>query len=151
MGLSEGRSTMESNTRQPVDRRSKYRFSIERELRYKILVDGAMIGSGTGHSIDVGSGGVAFAAEHPLKPGVFVEVSISWPVLLDQTCPMRLIVFGRVLRSSERRNVCSIDKWEFRTQARTFQAAAAPRNDGMLQRWAAGIRKESVKASEAGA
>jgi len=141
---------MEPKTSQPVDRRSKYRFSIKRELRYKILEHGAMIGSGTGHSIDLGSGGMAFAAEHPLKPGAFVEVSISWPVLLDQTCPMRLIVFGRVLRSSEQRNVCSIDKYEFRTQARTCQGAAVPRSDGMLQRWAEGIRKESVKAAEAG-
>jgi hypothetical protein len=142
---------MEPGTRQRNDRRSKFRFSIQREIRYKVLEDGAMIASGTGHSIDVGSGGVAFAAEHPLKPGAFVEVSISWPVLLDQTCPMRLIVFGRVLRSSGQKNICSIDKYEFRTQARTFQSVTAPRSDGMLQRWAEGIRRESLKSSEAGA
>jgi hypothetical protein len=142
---------MEPKTRQQSDRRSKYRFKIQREIRYKMLHDGAMIASGTGHSIDVGSGGLAFAAELPLKPGAFVEVSMSWPVLLDQTCPMRLIAFGRVLRNSGKKNVCSIDKYEFRTQARTFLAEAAPRSDGMLQRWAEGIRKETLKTSEAGA
>jgi hypothetical protein len=140
---------MEHRTRPQFDRRSKSRFSIQREIRYKMLEAGATVASGTGHSIDVGSGGVAFATDDPLKLGAFVELSISWPVLLDQTCPMRLIVFGRVLRSSPKRHVCSIDKYEFRTQARTFQVVTAPRSDGMLQRWAEGIRKETLKTSAA--
>jgi hypothetical protein len=142
---------MEPKTRQQDERRSNYRFGIQRELRYKMLEDGAIVASGTGRTIDLGSSGVAFAADHPLKPGAFVEISISWPVLLDQTCPMRLIGFGRVLRCSGKKTVCSIDKYEFRTQARTFQSDAVTRSDAMLQRWAEGIRKESLKASEAGA
>ncbi len=142
---------MQPKNNRQNERRIKFRFAIQRELRYKVLEDGTMIASGTGLTIDVGSGGLAFAAEQPSKPGAFVEVSISWPALLDQTCPMRLIVFGRVLRSGGRKTVCSVDKYEFRTQARTVQAAAAPRSDGMLQRWAAGIRKEALKVSQAGA
>jgi len=131
----------------PNERRSKFRFGIQRELRYKVLEDGAMIASGAGQTINIGSGGVLFAADHQLKPGAFVEMSISWPVLLDQTCPMRLIVFGRVVRNAGKKNVCSVDKYEFRTQARTFQTVAPVRTDGMLQRWADGIRKESLKTS----
>ena len=132
----------------PNERRNKFRFGIQRELRYKVLEDGAMIASGAGQTINMGSGGVLFAAEHQLKPGAFVEISISWPVLLDQTCPMRLIIFGRVLRSASKKSVCSVDKYEFRTQARTFQTTLAPvRSDGMLQRWAEGIRKEAIKTS----
>ena len=142
---------MEPNTSQEKERRSNFRFGIQRELRYKMLEDGATIASGTGHTIDLGSGGVAFTTGYPLKPGAFVEISISWPAMLDQTCPMRLIVFGRVLRSSPKKTVCSLDKYEFRTQARTFQPAAVSRSDGMLERWAEGIRKESLKSSEAGA
>ena len=83
--------------------------------------------------------------DHELKPSAFIEVSISWPMLLDNTCPMRLIVFGRVLRSEGRKTVCTIDKHEFRTQARTFQAAGAMRNDSMLQRWAGEILKDNLK------
>ena len=142
---------MELKIRHQNERRSNFRFAIQREVRYKMLEDGAMAASGTGQTINLGSGGVAFAAEQPLTPGAFVEVSISWPVLLDQTCLMRLVGFGRVLRSSGKKTICSIDKYEFRTQARTFQADAVPRSDAMLQRWAEGIRKESLKSSEAGA
>jgi hypothetical protein len=133
------------------DRRTKFRFAIPRELRYKMIEDGTMIASGTGQTINMGSGGVAFAAEQQLKPGAFVEVSISWPVLLDETCPMRLIVFGRVLRSVGRKTVCSVHKYEFRTQARNDQDAAATRSDGMLQRWAEAFRKEALRAGHAGA
>jgi len=139
---------METRNREQNERRSKFRFGIQRDVRYKVLEDGALIASGTGQTVNIGSGGIAFFAEHQLKPGAFVEVSISWPVLLDQTCPMRLIVFGRVLRSAGKKNVCSVDKHEFRTQARTFQAVMVPRSDGMLQRWAEGFRKETLKISE---
>ena len=99
----------------------------------------------------MGSGGIAFTAERPLMPGTFVELSVSWPALLGDTCPMRLIVFGRILRCTGVKTVCSIDKYEFRTQARTLQTSAAPRSDHMLQRWVEGIRKESLKASMVGA
>jgi hypothetical protein len=131
-----------------TERRSKYRFDMQRELRYKVTGDGAPPVSGNGSSINMGSGGVAFSTEHTLKPGSFVELSIHWPVLLDDSCPMRLIVFGRVLRSQNRSAVCSIDKYEFRTAARTFQAAAG-RSDSMLQRWADGMKREELKLAVA--
>jgi hypothetical protein len=128
-----------------LDRRKKFRFPIHRELRYKLLDDGVLHGAGTGQSVNMGSGGVAFTIDQELRPGAYIELSISWPVLLDDTCPMRFIVFGRVLRSVGRKSVCTIDKYEFRTQARTVQAEPAVRNDSMLQRWADGMRKEAVK------
>lgn len=128
-----------------MDRRRKFRFPIHRELRYKLLDEGGLMGGGTGQSVNIGSGGIAFSSDQELKPDAIIELSISWPVLLDDTCPMRLIVFGRVLRSAGRKSVCTIDKHEFRTQARTFQAAPAMRSDAMLQRWAHEIRKESVR------
>jgi hypothetical protein len=62
---------------------------------------------------------------------------------------MRFIVFGRVLRCNGRKTACSIDKYEFRTSARTFQASVTPRGDNMLHRWVEGVRKESLKVSVA--
>jgi hypothetical protein len=128
-----------------VDRRKKIRFPIHRELRYKLLDEGVLIASGNGQSINVGSGGIAISVDRELKLGAFMEVSVSWPVLLDDTCPMRMIIFGRVLRSVGRKTVCTIDKYEFRTQARSMQAVPAVRNDSMLLRWADTVRKEAMK------
>jgi hypothetical protein len=62
---------------------------------------------------------------------------------------MRLIVFGRVVRSSGRHTACTVDKYEYRTQARVVREMAPVRNDSMLQRWADNIRKESLKAVNA--
>ena len=83
-----------------VERRKKFRFSMNRDLRYKVLEGNTIVGFGMGTTLDMGSGGVAFLIEHQLPVGSFIELSISWPVLLEDSCPMRLIVFGRVVRSS---------------------------------------------------
>jgi len=124
---------------------------MNRELRYKLLEDDTIVASGLGHTVDMSSSGVGFTIDQRLKPGSFIELSISWPVLLDETCPMRLIVFGRVQRCSDQKTVCTVDKYEFRTQSRAFQAAAPVRSDSMLQRWADGFRRESLKAREVSA
>lgn len=138
-----------STETQIIERRRKARFPLRREFRYKLLEENTIVASGVGETIDMSSTGIAFAIKEQLKEGAFIELSISWPVLLDQSCPMRLIVFGRVLRTADERTVCTVDKHEFRTQARLFQATAPVRNDGMLQRWADGFRRESMRAREA--
>jgi hypothetical protein len=138
-------------TKKSTERRTKYRFEMQRELRYKLTGDGIPSTAGTGRTINLCSAGVAFEAEHEMPPRGFVELSISWPVLLDDSCPMRLIVFGRVLRAAGQTAVCSIDKYEFRTSGRTFQVTSISRTDSMLQRWAQGMRKELLKENVAGA
>jgi hypothetical protein len=133
------------------DQRTKHRFTMQREMRYKMAEDGVVIAAGTGQTVNIGSGGVAFAADVTMSPGTCVELSISWPVLLDESCPMRLIVFGRVLRANGKKAVCSVDKYEFRTQSRMLKTMPVPRTDARLQRWSDGIRKGALKSNLAGA
>ena len=130
------------------ERRGKFRFPMHRELRYKLLKDGAVVQSGIGETINIGSGGVSFTADRELEAGTFVQLSISWPVLLDQSCPMRLIIFGRVLRSGEGASACTIDKYEFRTQARAVPSNGA-RSDLILERWVETVRKDGLKQASA--
>ena len=117
------------------DRRSKHRFALQRELRFKVLENDRIVETGTSQTIDISSGGVAFEAGY-LKNGALVELSISWPVLLDETCLMRLIVFGRVVRAGKRSAACTIDRYEFRTQARVCQPQPTARVNSTLRRWA---------------
>jgi len=128
-----------------TDRRQKKRFPVRRDARYKLLDSGVIVDSGVGQTINISSGGVAFSVDHELKKGCFIELSMSWPALLDFTCPMRMVVFGRVLRCSEGLAVCTIDKHEFRTQARAVAAAGTIRSDAMLQRWAVEVTRESLR------
>jgi len=136
--------------RKENDRRRKMRFPIERELRYKIAESGVVIAAGNGKTVNIGSGGVSFLAEQKLAPGSFVELSVSWPALLGDTCPMRLVVFGRVVRCIGAKTACTIDKYEFRTQARTVTPITKVASDAKLQRWSDGVRKDVLKASAAG-
>jgi hypothetical protein len=128
------------------DRRTKSRFQIRRELRYKVLGKGKALQSGVGSTVDIGSGGVAFHADQPLAPGTSVELSISWPALLDEVCPTRLSVVGRVLRVDGRQAVCTVDKHEFRTQG-MLRISTLVQNDPVLQRSMVG----GPRSSSAGA
>jgi hypothetical protein len=136
---------MRSEARTP-ERRLKARFPLQRDVRYKVLEDDRIVAAGEGMSLNVSSSGLAMAIDQQLSPGAFVEVSISWPVLLDANCPMRLNVFGRVVRSEAAKTACTIDKYEFRTQSRKLQLPTPIRGDSRLQRWADGYRKEVMKA-----
>jgi hypothetical protein len=100
------------------------------------LVEGrTVVAAGAGYTVDISSRGVAFFADYELRPGATIELSISWPALLHQTCPIRLVVCGRVLRGTGRTAVCTVDKHEFRT-ARASQTDAWVRPDALIERWA---------------
>jgi hypothetical protein len=124
------------------DRRSKARFPLRRELSYRLLDRDSDIQSGTGYTIDVSSAGICFEADRDLQRGAFVDLSISWPALLDQTCPIRLTVLGRVLRSTGRQGVCSVDRYEFRTQSRTVSGRPEVGRPSRLERWAEAFQRE---------
>ena len=116
------------------DRRAKHRFAIERELRFKVLDSGRPV-TGVGNTVDISSGGVAFETVTQLLPGTLVEISISWPVLLDDTCLMRLVVLGRVVRTRRQVVACTVDKYEFRTQARVAPSPERTAVDPVQRRW----------------
>ena len=121
------------------ERRTKIRFEIRRELRYQIRVRGRSVQAGSGSTIDIGSRGVAFLTNQPLVAGAAVELSISWPALLDEVCPMRLSVSGRIVRTEGRMAVCSVDKYEFRTQGMA-QAPTLGERAAALRGWMVGVR-----------
>jgi len=83
-------------------------------------------GTGTGSSLDLSSGGISFSSTEPLRVGSYLELSVSWPVLLNQSCPLKLVASGRVVRSDYNCTAIRLDRYEFRTQgARAMQAAGA--------------------------
>ena len=100
-----------------IDRRVAARFPIERETRYKLLTSDGINEEGTGKSINISSGGILFTTDCHLQPGIGLEVTISWPVLLDSEVRLRLVVLGRVVRSGGGNAAMAISRYEFRTQA----------------------------------
>jgi hypothetical protein len=97
-----------------VDRRVGARFPIEREIRYKLLIHNGGNEEGTGTSINISSGGILFTADCHLQPGTGIEVTISWPVLLDAEISLRLVTRGQVVRSAAGTIAMKIYRYEFR-------------------------------------
>src|SRR5215813_14569398 len=84
------------------ERRIKRRFRIEQEVRYKMLYGQRIAETGTGKTVNISSGGVWFTTENTLTPGMPVELSMNWPVLLNDSCPMKLMIYGCVIRTNDR-------------------------------------------------
>src|SRR5260370_26905110 len=108
------------------ERINKRCFQMEKEVRYKMLYGQRTDEDGTGRTLNISSGGVWFSTENLLTAGMPVELSMSWPVLLNDSCPMKLMIYGCVVRSNEKGAAVAIERYEFRTQgSRTFQGTAA--------------------------
>ena len=104
------------------ERRNKRRFQIDQEVKYKMLYGQRIAETGVGRTLNISSGGVWFSTETMLTSGMPVELSMNWPVLLNDSCPMKLMIYGCVVRSNEKGAAVAIERYEFRTQgSRSFQ------------------------------
>jgi len=109
------------------ERRLKRRFHIEQDVRYKMLYGQRIAETGVGRTANISSGGVWFTTETMLTSGMPVELSMKWPVLLNDSCPMKLMIYGCVVRSNERGAAVAIERYEFRTQgSKSVQQPAIP-------------------------
>jgi len=63
---------------------------------------------------NLSSGGVFLKTEANLRMGQSIQVLIDWPVLLDRQCPLRLVIFGKVLRSDKSGSAVKLVQYEFR-------------------------------------
>lgn len=108
------------------ERRGKRRFHIEQDVRYKMLYGQRIAETGAGKTVNISSGGVWFTTENMLTTGMPVELSMAWPVLLNEACPMKLMIYGCVVRSNEKGAAVAIERYEFRTQGRGLQLPNPP-------------------------
>ena len=101
------------------NRRAKQRFGLALQLKYKIMKNYLVTATGTGSTVNMSSGGVAFTANEIFKIGAQLELAVSWPVLLNGDCPMKVLIEGRVVRSDDQLTVIRVSRHEFRTQKRS--------------------------------
>ena len=107
------------NNSQAGDRRLKRRFRIEQDVRYKMLYGQRVAETGAGKTTNISSGGVCFTTDNMLSIGIPVELSMNWPVLLNQNCLLKLMIYGCVVRSNDKGSAIMIERYEFRTQGKT--------------------------------
>ena len=96
------------------ERRSSRRYSIERDLQYRMRgVRSAL--SGAGVTVNMSSNGVLFKTEQALLVGKPIVLEINWPVLLNESRPLKLVAHGRIIWSDTELAAMNIEGWEFRT------------------------------------
>ena len=104
------------------DRRADRRYLFEMALRFRYQNRGETF-AGTGTTVDLSGGGIRFLTETPPPPGIDIEVRVTWPFLLQNVCPMELVVHGKMVRSDPECCVVTMQRHEFRTcGARSFDA-----------------------------
>jgi hypothetical protein len=98
------------------EKRKSNRFPVQQDLRYRAIDhwDGKL--TGTGLTLDMSGSGIRFSIQERIPLGRIVEVSVDWPVQLDGTCPLKMVVVGRVVRSEANWAALSILQYEFRTK-----------------------------------
>lgn len=107
-----------------ADRRHSDRFTIQREVRYRVLNKRGGEEAGEGKTLNISSSGVLFTTEQMLLPGRRLELSISWPAQLNDKCALKLVARGRVIRFEEHRAAIEIQQYEFKTQSLSAPANA---------------------------
>ncbi|MGA2148904.1 MAG: PilZ domain-containing protein [Bryobacteraceae bacterium] len=107
------------------DRRTDRRYTFELALHFSYHQCGTRF-SGSGTTEDLSSGGIRFVTDNPPPVGVEIELRLEWPFLLQNVCPLELLVQGKVLRSDAQRTVARMTSYEFRTRgARSFEQPVA--------------------------
>jgi hypothetical protein len=83
---------------------------------YKVFSGRTVCVAGQGKTIDMSSSGILFAADAPLPLGNRIELAVDWPAKLNETCRLKLVASGRIVRSEGDTAVIALTTHEFRTQ-----------------------------------
>jgi hypothetical protein len=106
------------------DRRGERRYAHEMELQFSYTLLGAT-SFGSGRTADLSRTAVRFVTDNPPPPGVDVELRIAWPFLLQNVCPLELVVRGAIKTTNGRGTILEMNHYEFRTCGqRSFVSAA---------------------------
>ncbi len=81
--------------------------------------------SGTGITLNFGSGGILFTTQKKLPMGSLVELSVNWPARLGGTCLLQVVATGRVVRSEENEAAIRLERYEFKTRSVNGLSATA--------------------------
>lgn len=120
-----------------IERRGKRRFPIAQEVRYRLLYGQRIAETGVGRTMNMSSSGIWLTTETILSPGLPVELSLTWPALLNDICPIKLVVYGCVVRSNETGAAVAVERYEFRTQgSKAMQQQQQQAMTGDLARFA---------------
>lgn len=81
------------------EQRLHRRYAIVLGLQYRLRKNHLI--SGPGKTVNLSTGGVLFQTRDLLPASGEIDLVIDWPFLLQNTCPLRLVERGTIVRSDE--------------------------------------------------
>ncbi|MGP0073882.1 MAG: PilZ domain-containing protein [Bryobacteraceae bacterium] len=120
-----------SHRRILAERRATVRYPLDLSVRFR-SISGSLF-SGAGRAVNVSSGGVLVAsthivAQHEISVGLYLEMSIEWPLLLDGI-PLQLFAAGWVVRRRPFDFAASFERYQFRTMRRSGKPPVRSRGE----------------------
>ena len=91
------------------ERRFKRRYPIALEVQYKLMKHRRVEKLGCGRTLNISSGGVLFEADGLLPANGPIELALNWPFLLHGSCSLKLVIRGRIVRSTEKATAIRAD------------------------------------------
>jgi hypothetical protein len=108
-----------------LEKRKSGRFPVHQDLQYRTIDHRGSMSTGGGSTLDMSGSGIRFSIQEPIPLGRILEVSIDWPVRLGETCPLKVVLVGRVVRCEVDWAALSILRYEFRTRGSGLGQGAA--------------------------
>jgi hypothetical protein len=71
--------------------------------------------SGSARTLNISSGGVLFEVNDLLPANGPIRLILNWPVVLDEVCPLKLVIDGHIVRNEGNRIAIRIKHHEFYT------------------------------------
>ena len=102
-------------TNRPDERRSHRRYPISLTVDYRLLYRGRVDTLGSARTINMATGGVLIQPNESLVTGRHIELFINWPMMLEEICPLKLVMWGRITRSDIHGVAIQTRQYEFRT------------------------------------
>lgn len=110
------------------EQRVRRRFRIHLPLTVSWST-GTERGESAGTLVEISGDAATLWSGKEIPLGSAVRVSIAWPVLLNESCRLRLAINGMVVRVTGRLAVVTVDRHEFRTAGLAHGATDAPACD----------------------
>jgi hypothetical protein len=98
------------------ERRLDTRYPLALEMYYTVNEGSRLAERGVTRTIDLSSSEVRFIAANLLATGMLVEIAIDWPVRLDGSIALQLIVTGHIIRTCGKETVVALQKHAFKTR-----------------------------------
>jgi hypothetical protein len=94
-----------------------------REIRYRPM-NWRGAPHGRGETLNISSSGTLFTIDQDLAPGTKVELSISWPMKLNDAVSMNLVAGATIVRVEGRKAAARFETHEFKLAGTKRKEAA---------------------------